>query len=345
MHAMNQADPAHHWWPIATSAELSASRPLARILLGLPLALYRDAQGHAVAQVDRCPHRHAPLSQGCVRNGELQCPYHGWRFDSQGRRTCVPGLETQRTTTKPLNQVIATLEQCGLVWAHLAPQADSPAPTLPTQRQEGLDVFFMTSVTKCELAAAAENFLDGFHTHFVHAGWVRLDKHRQKVHAQVRHLADGVEVTYSGEGLQAGLLSRLLESRRSQSFGRFRLPGLAEIEYQDLRGLSLLASVWLTPERPGQLRVHVRIATRRGWLPAWFKTLVLRRLFGVVLRQDQGILEQTAANGQRFAQIEPNLPQHLDSPLDLLAPHIRKLLAGQPPPHATETLPPIKLYL
>jgi phenylpropionate dioxygenase-like ring-hydroxylating dioxygenase large terminal subunit len=338
-------DQKHHWWPIATSDDLAASRPLARTLLGWPLVLYRDAQGQAVAQLDRCPHRHAPLSQGCIRDGELQCPYHGWRFDSQGRCTRVPGLETHRTTNKPLNQVITTLEQSGLIWAHLAPQADSPTPTLPARQQEERDVFFMTRQVNCGMAEAAENFLDGFHTHFVHAGWVRHDQQRQKVNAQVRHLADGVEVAYSGEGLQSGLLSRWLEPGRSLSFGRFRLPNLAEIEYQGPRGLNLLASVWLTPEHSGQLRVHVRIATRRGWLPAWFKTVVLRQVFGVVLRQDQGILERTNANALRFAACEPSPPQPMDSPLDLLAPHIRNLLAGQAPPQEGEKLPPITFRL
>jgi hypothetical protein len=183
----------------------------------------------------------------------------------------------------------------------------------------------MSDTVHCEMADAAENFLDGFHTHFVHAGWIRRDSRRQRVSARVSLLADGIEARYSEEGLQSGLISQWLEGSRSHSMGRFRLPGLAEIEYHGQRGLNLLVSAWLTPETPQRIRLHARIATRRGYLPAGLKQLLLRQLFGVILRQDKAMLEQTHANRLRFAAHTP-----LDTELDLLGPGIRQLLRGEP---------------
>jgi nitrite reductase (NADH) small subunit/3-phenylpropionate/trans-cinnamate dioxygenase ferredoxin subunit len=29
---------------------------------------------------DLCPHQHASLGAGCVEDGEVFCPWHGWRF-------------------------------------------------------------------------------------------------------------------------------------------------------------------------------------------------------------------------------------------------------------------------
>lgn len=313
------------WWPLATSAQLGTDRPLARQLLGLPLVLFRDAQGRAVAQLDRCPHRHAPLSGGCVRDGQLTCAYHGWRFDGDGKCTRVPGLPKHEASNKPLNRVVATTEVHGMVWACLQPAAETMPAAAPAEHEQNHDVFFITSTLVCGMQEAAENFLDGFHTHFVHAGWIRRDAQRQKVAVRVTRLFDGVQAHYSGEGRQSGLVSRLFESERSVSMGRFRLPCLAEIEYRGASGLNLLASAWMTPEAPGRLRIHVRIATRRGLAPAWLKQLVLRRLFGVILRQDRAILERTAINAARF----DDGAACLDSPLDLLGPHIRRLLAGQ----------------
>ena len=55
-----------------------------------PLALFRTAEGGALAALaDRCPHRFAPLSAGkvCDRRRSIECPYHGLRFDADGR--CV----------------------------------------------------------------------------------------------------------------------------------------------------------------------------------------------------------------------------------------------------------------
>lgn len=317
--------PNAYWWPLATIRELSAGRPLARRLHGLPLVLFQDAAGSPVVLPDRCPHRHAPLSAGRVCGGELACPYHGWRFDAAGRCSRVPGLD-EGGSRSPLLPPVPSRVAHGLVWACTAPDGFTPDPVAPAV-PEGLNSFFLVDTVRCSAAEAAENLLDGSHTHFVHAGWIRRDSRRQSVKAEVRRLPDGIEARYSEEGLQSGLVSSLLEGSRTESFGRFRLPGVAEIEYRGKNGLNLLATAWLTPEDENQFRVHVRVATRRGLVPAWLKQLFLRRLFGLILRQDKDILEVTRANHDRFSALGA-APPLLDSPLDLLGPSIRRLLAG-----------------
>jgi phenylpropionate dioxygenase-like ring-hydroxylating dioxygenase large terminal subunit len=319
-------DPRRHWWPLATLAELATGKPLARTLHGQPLVVFRASDGRPAMLPDRCPHRHAPLSAGRVRDGELACPYHGWRFDGAGRCTRVPGLDDAGGGAGLLPALASRIDH-GLVWACAAPDAGTPDPVAPAIT-EGVDTFFLVDSVRCAAAEAAENLLDGTHTHFVHDGWIRRDGKRQTVKAQVRRLPDGIEARYSEEGLQSGLISSLLEGSRTESFGRFRLPGVAEIEYRGRRGLNLLATAWLTPEDADRLRVHVRVATRRGLAPAWLKRIALGRLFGLILRQDKAILESTRANRARFAAAGP-APQLLDSPLDLLGPSIRRLLAGE----------------
>lgn len=315
-----------YWWPLATVEELEASQPLARSLHGVPLVLFRDAAGQPAVLPDRCPHRHAPLSCGRVRNGEVECPYHGWRFAADGRCTTVPGM-VHDAGRQPLVRTLATCVAHGLVWACAEPDASTPAPVAPAVT-DAVDWFFMTDTVQCEITQAAENFLDGFHTHFIHAGWIRRDSQRQTITASVHELADGVEARYSDEGLQSGLISRLLEGDRQASMGRFRLPGIAEIEYRGRHGLNLLITAWLTPEAPGRLRIHARVATRHGRLPSWLKKAILSRLFAVILRQDKTILEQTHANIARFDQAGQQASL-LDSPLDLLGPSIRRLIAGE----------------
>jgi phenylpropionate dioxygenase-like ring-hydroxylating dioxygenase large terminal subunit len=80
------------WFIVARSRELRR-KPLATLLFGTPIVLFRDASGRAGALLDRCPHRNVPLSLGRVAgDGTLQCPYHGWRFDTEGACTFVPSL-------------------------------------------------------------------------------------------------------------------------------------------------------------------------------------------------------------------------------------------------------------
>lgn len=319
-------DLKRYWWPLVTLAELDTGKPLACTLHGVPLVLFRNADGQPAALHDRCPHRHAPLSCGKVQHGEVACPYHGWRFSADGRCTEVPGMAFEGSA-QPLVSTLAARAAHGLVWVCATPDRTTPEPIAPAIVDD-VDWFFMTDIVQCEITEAAENFLDGFHTHFVHAGWIRNDNKRQSVRAEVRRLTDGIEARYSDEGLQSGFISRLLEGSRTESFGRFHLPGIAEIEYRGKQGLNLLITAWLTPETKGCLRIHARIATRRGLTPVWLKQVFLRRLFGVILQQDKTILEQTRANIARFDEMELKAPL-LNTSQDFLGPLIRRLLAGE----------------
>jgi phenylpropionate dioxygenase-like ring-hydroxylating dioxygenase large terminal subunit len=323
----------HYWWPLATVAEVAAGKPLARTLHQLPLVVFcTSPPGAATLEVavlpDRCPHRHAPLSQGKIKAGTIECPYHGWRFNAEGCCCRVPGLSDRGKGEHPLLSPIASCIAHGLVWACLIPHENTPPPVGPATVNAAIDYFWLEDTVQCTLVQGAENLLDGFHTHFVHAGWIRRDAQRQTVQATVHRLPDGIEARYHNEGLQSGIISSLLEGDRQSSAGRFRLPGLAEIEYQGRRGLNLLVTAWLIPAEQGTLKLYARVATRKGWLPAAIKAFFLRRLFAVILRQDKQILETTAAHIAKLQCYGPQ-PAMLDSPLDLLGPSIRRLLAGE----------------
>jgi nitrite reductase/ring-hydroxylating ferredoxin subunit len=78
---------------VALSEQLAPGKVLAAVCNGQQLALFRNSEGEAFALEDRCAHRRVPLSPGQVRQGGLQCPYHGWTFDgASGRCTDIPNL-------------------------------------------------------------------------------------------------------------------------------------------------------------------------------------------------------------------------------------------------------------
>ena len=80
------------WYPVCTSAELTASAPVRATILGLPFVAFRDAGGRASVLSDTCVHRGGSLGAGKVVGGRVACPYHGWQFDRTGRCTLVPSL-------------------------------------------------------------------------------------------------------------------------------------------------------------------------------------------------------------------------------------------------------------
>jgi phenylpropionate dioxygenase-like ring-hydroxylating dioxygenase large terminal subunit len=63
------------------------------MLLEQPLVLGRDRQGQAFALRDACPHRGMPLSCGQFDGEQIECSYHGWRFDAHsGQCKLIPSL-------------------------------------------------------------------------------------------------------------------------------------------------------------------------------------------------------------------------------------------------------------
>ncbi|HVI92999.1 MAG TPA: Rieske 2Fe-2S domain-containing protein, partial [Anaeromyxobacter sp.] len=56
-------------WFVACRATALRDRPLAATIQGIPLVLFRGADGRPAALEDRCPHRNAPLTAGRVRGG------------------------------------------------------------------------------------------------------------------------------------------------------------------------------------------------------------------------------------------------------------------------------------
>ncbi len=117
---MDKSNPQPHflWWAVARSEEVTNAKPLNVDLGDQPIVLWRDACGVVRALEDRCPHRRAPLSLGCILgNGMIQCGYHGWTFDGEsGQLKDIPNL---KGTTKfpPLYRArtFAATEDAGFV--------------------------------------------------------------------------------------------------------------------------------------------------------------------------------------------------------------------------------------
>jgi nitrite reductase (NADH) small subunit len=47
----------------------------------VPVAIFRAADDHVFALLDRCPHKGGPLSQGIVFGHSVACPLHNWTIE------------------------------------------------------------------------------------------------------------------------------------------------------------------------------------------------------------------------------------------------------------------------
>ncbi len=85
------------WYFAALASDLKAGKLQRYEILGEPILLGRDRAGKVYALKDICPHRAAPLSAGkLTREADgaesVECPYHGWRFKTDGACAAIPSL-------------------------------------------------------------------------------------------------------------------------------------------------------------------------------------------------------------------------------------------------------------
>jgi phenylpropionate dioxygenase-like ring-hydroxylating dioxygenase large terminal subunit len=312
------------WWYVAATTEELGTTPIARTVLGIPLVLFRDGRGEPHALLDRCPHRNVPLSGGRVLRGELECPYHGWRFDGDGRCRFIPSLEGDCAAKARNAPAFATKERDGFVWVYATPGAE---PKVEPYRLRLADVPGYTTVRHTvdapgTLFSTVENALDVPHTAFLHRGLFRGENRQQRITAVVRRRSDRVEAEYIGEARPSGLAGRLLSPSGGlvTHFDRFILPSIAEVEYRIGDENHLLVAAVMTPVRDFETRIHA-VVSFRVRAPA---TLVKRALLPVALRifaQDAAILKAQTETIHRFGG-----EQFASSEIDVLGRHIWRLL-------------------
>ena len=120
--------PKDCWYVAARSGEVGRSL-LKRTIACENVVLYRTGGGRAVALLDMCPHRLAPLSLGQLVGDAVQCGYHGITFDCEGRCIRIPGEEKIPEHFRATRYPVA--EKWGFVWVWLGDAAKADLALLP----------------------------------------------------------------------------------------------------------------------------------------------------------------------------------------------------------------------
>ncbi len=89
--AESHPDPAEGWVLLAQRTEIPENEGLARKIGDTELALFREGE-HVRCLQDFCPHRGAGISDGRVVDGQVICPWHGWKYALEnGHCSTLPG--------------------------------------------------------------------------------------------------------------------------------------------------------------------------------------------------------------------------------------------------------------
>lgn len=294
-----------HWYAVAP-ASLSRKRPHPVTLLDRHLVLAADDRGGWFALEDRCPHRQVPLSRGCLREGQLHCPYHGWRFDHAGRLCGIPGLADGQPLPAIRVPGFAVRQHDGLLWLRPGAHGSDALPALATERDPGERRLVWQGQWRGHVIDAMENFLDALHTHHVHAGWLRGGE-RVPVEVALR-VADGrASVHYHGVSQQGGLLGRLLEPPRQEEIAHFQPAGSTCLHYVYRNGAQVWVSLHFSPVDARNTRVLATLHMHGRWAPAWLVRLVAGPMLARIAGQDAAILALQQDNMDRFGTRRPAL--------------------------------------
>jgi phenylpropionate dioxygenase-like ring-hydroxylating dioxygenase large terminal subunit len=182
------------WYPALRSRELRAGKMTTALLLGVPLVLGRKKDGRLFAMRDLCPHRGMPLSAGWFDGENVQCKYHGWKFEPcSGQCQEIPSL-TQFETLEP-GKIYAGAYPCeerdGYAWVYL-PEAGTgrvagelpPVPELSKFSEKYRSAHLVADLP-CNVDHGIIGLMDPAHGPFVHQAWWWRSK--ASIHEKTKH--------------------------------------------------------------------------------------------------------------------------------------------------------------
>ncbi|MBV9574517.1 MAG: Rieske 2Fe-2S domain-containing protein, partial [Acidobacteriales bacterium] len=173
------------WYRALPGDQIKRNRLHQGMLLENPLVFGRDAEARAFALHDACPHRGMPLSYGQFDGRQVECSYHGWRFDAlTGQCKAIPSLCSDQNLK--IDRIYAGSYACqefdGYIWVFIPERGPAGAgftkpmePPIPVPRLPELGGEFNTAHLSADLPCSVDHgiigLMDPAHGPFVHQAW------------------------------------------------------------------------------------------------------------------------------------------------------------------------------
>jgi len=199
----------NQWYAILTPREVKQGKPVGVTRMGEKLVLWRDEQGKVVCMRDICPHRGVALSIGKLVGGCIQCPFHGFQYDSSGQYVLIPANGATAPVPKAFKAfTYPTREEHDFIWIWWGEAQPDDTPH-PIKWFEAIDDSLLyatfTDHWANHYSRAIENQLDVVHLPYIH---------HNTIGAGNRTVVDGPIYRWENDDEQSGLLNLWVYNRR-----------------------------------------------------------------------------------------------------------------------------------
>ncbi len=165
------------WFPVALTSVFAKGAWHRFELLDERYVLVVGNDGRVEAFVDTCPHRGARLTLGTFDGELLQCGYHGWQFDIEGRCIRQPAHPDRQPKGNPGLRKVSTRRGYGFLWVCVGDRPrDLPRASAHAAHPDRA-VWLDPVIVGSSGPRIIENFLDQAHFPFVHAGYLGQTPH------------------------------------------------------------------------------------------------------------------------------------------------------------------------
>jgi phenylpropionate dioxygenase-like ring-hydroxylating dioxygenase large terminal subunit len=252
------------WYFAALGSDLKPGKLQRYEILGQPILLARERSGAVYAMRDICPHRAAPLSAGkLVGEGGaevVECPYHGWKFRTDGVCAQIPSLVADQEMDASRIRVrrYPAAESQGLVFVWMASDAARDAePDQPPPAFEGVVGGAPKLVDRMMFDAhidhAVVGLMDPAHGPYVHQQWWWRSKAHQLEKAKPFEPREAGFAMVSHAPSKNSRAYKILGGA-PQTEITFRLPGL-RWEHIRVGARQVLSLTCLTPVDAAHTRI------------------------------------------------------------------------------------------
>jgi len=182
------------WQPVALVNEVPPGTARRVRLLDVELVVARLETGELLVADNACPHKGMQLDRGSVVGRELQCVYHGWRFDASGQCTAIPSLPEPPPNKLQAASLVSygVQERYGMIWVRLERAGAASIPAIP-EFEDPRWSFSLGPPMRFEAGfrREIENYLDMTHFAFAHNTTLGLAADAVVPELKISELEDG----------------------------------------------------------------------------------------------------------------------------------------------------------